>query len=204
MLSRLDNGIYTFAESSTDAEPITVHQTTLETACNRLHQALSDVNSAFKAFETDDELRALLTKFCYNADDFYEHRCRINWCIEELNTMLNYAKTHQDTIPDKYDFITLFDAGYRLRTSYKNHYMFEYILQDTEDREIVIEIQFNLDDPDNVAAVRRRTIEFEKVPHGRSSTAIIYEDMSIDETMFKLIHNTKENERRKHDSKASS
>lgn len=67
--------------------------------------------------------------------------------------------------------------------------MYERLLEDNDEREVVDEIQF----PNGKPLRRLRTVLWEKVEHGKSSKSITYEEIEIDEKLALVIENTLRN-----------
>ena len=178
-----NNYIYQF---DGDRYPEKVNRKKADKMLKRIADALKTIkDEASAAYENDSSLYNLIENYIFSGFDFDEGQCyRLDEALDSVTGLQEIFATNNDEIllPEEID--TLRDLGYKKHFSHG--FFFEKIIEDTEDKEVVDEIQMTKDGP-----IRRlRTIEYEKTDHGRSSTSIKYKKLPIGKRLMKAIENS--------------
>lgn len=138
-----------------------------------------------KLEESDTELWHLINDEtpCYNE---YEFADLCNQYSTNLMSLMIGLKINNDEIPEEH--ITLEELGYKkMPFSREECTIYEKILEDTDEKEVVEEIVLM----DNDVRRRKRVTFWEKNPHGKHSTSIKYTSLQLTKKITEAIENTK-------------
>ena len=104
--------------------------------------------------------------------------------IEEIREEL---ENNDDDVPAEEEIVNLRDKGFKRIFGYEAVSLWEKVLEDTDEREVVEEISIR---DGEIYNHRKRTTLWEKTEYGRASKNIDYEDMPINEELRALVRNT--------------
>ena len=110
--------------------------------------------------------------------------------LEYAEGLKQQLETGDDDIPEPEDVLLLSDIGYKHQPFDKEGYWMKPI-EDTRVQAIIEELWI-AGDPIR----RQRTIDYEIINGGRSSTNIVYKKLPIGKKLMKIIQNTKNDERK--------
>ena len=149
-------------------------------------KALSYLADTLEELEQSDrELWYLISDEspCYNEYEFID---LCNRYSTNLMGLLIGLKTNNDKIPETH--ITLEDLGYKKMPFGREEYtIYEKIIEDTDEKEVVEEIVLTDDD----IRRRKRVTFWEKNNHGKQSTSIKYTSLKLTKKIIEAIENTK-------------
>ena len=163
--------------------PITINANKLEETICSLVQYYQGIKQVYESIEISNNLDTFFHTFEYQDRENLEWKIRDN--VSRLKEVLDYLKTAQDTIPLVEELTTLEDIGYKELYPYDSDGIYGKWLKDTEEEEVVEEIYVK----ENIH--RLRTTKWETTSWGRHSTSITYQDLFTDNTLKRIIANTK-------------
>lgn len=144
-----------------------------------------------RLYDYDYELYRLLFKDTYNTLDVSDGRSwKLSDIISIIEDLQESLETNDDEIKSAEESIILNDLGFR--REYWDERIWTKILEDTDEKEVVEEvILLKGSEPLH----RKRTTIWEKVPGGKSSKSIVYEDLPISEELRKAAENDNKEKR---------
>ena len=156
----------------------------------KLLKSFEDIRSVMKElYDKDYTSYKLLFDNCleYVITDGDDGRSwKLKNAVESLHDLKDFLNTHDDEIKPEEEVITLTDLGFRLWTWDKSMCIFEKIVEDTEEHEVVEEVLSINGKP----LYRTRTTEWEKTDYGRSSTSIKYKKLRLTKKIEKAFYNS--------------
>lgn len=189
MLSRKEGRNYVVLRAG-ERIPLKLNAKRLDGRLGRIEKALETIGKELKdAYRSDYEEYALLREEIFeNAGSyvsFDEGKCSIvDNLLYGLRQMKETLAGEDDEILPEEEVVTLRDFGYE--ELYRGYGIWEKVLENSEEREVVEEIQ-RLEDP-----LRRiRTTNWKRTDYGKTSTSITYRKLPIGKKLAKAIENTK-------------
>lgn len=133
-----------------------------------------------KIYEENIDLYNLL-------EDVFLYASRYEEFADEIRHLRDQFATHNDEILAPEYVMTLYDLGYKWIPTSREVSIWEMVLEDTDEKEVVEEIQYGPE-----LEVRRiRTVLWEKTDYGKSSKKISYRKKPIGKKLHQIIENTK-------------
>lgn len=153
-----------------------------EKSINDFYHSLKEIRDEHQ--EVYDILLSLIAEKCsmFLCDE--ESLLDLKKYLEEIQKEL---ENNDDEVLSEEELINLRDKEFKRIFGYEAVSLWEKVLEDTDEREVVEEISIR---DGQIYNHRKRTTEWEKTEYGRTSKEIIYEDLPIDEELRKLARNT--------------
>ena len=192
MQTRVDGRNYVILYDD-DRVPEKINKNKVDGALKKLETALKSIQDVIdKAYDDNYNLYRMLDKCIF---DYYPYCTGLDdGKCSTIDSMLYSVRQLQETlkeddeIPDYKEAyensILLEDLGYKNSWGGRRG-VWEKVLEDTDEKEVVEEIQ-RFEDP-----LRRiRTTYWEKTDYGKSSTSITYKKLRIGKKLMRAIENT--------------
>ena len=178
-----------------DHLPEEISQKEMDKALSDLKKAVMHVSTILSDIHARcDVINSIVTEIMNNSclDYIFGEEWHLKQLVNEIESVQEQIHEGSDVVPSYEEAETIEDAGFR--ESWHNSEIFEKVLEDTEEREVVEEIVLKYDPP----LYRKRTTIWEPIKGGRHSKEIKYEDLPLNERIERLIRNTKREKTGKH------
>ena len=168
-----------------------INKNKMDRSLGRIIRALEVIDQEMR--DNSDVRDLIWDEVFYNTqfDSGYgEYPNGIGMVLEYAEGLKQQLETGDDDIPEPEDVLLLSDIGYKHQPFDKEGYWMKPI-EDTRVQAIIEELWI-AGDPIR----RRRTIDYEIINGGRSSTNVVYKKLPIGKKLMKIIQNTKNDERK--------
>lgn len=187
MRSRVKGYNYIF-KIDDDYYPERANKKQTDKSLKKIAAAIQTINDEIAAvYENDYGLYKLIDEYVISETrmECDDGRCRqLEYALDSLKELQETLATHDDEITMTEESETLSAFGYKCLFSDDRFY--EKIIEDSNEREVVDEIQFHGEKP----VRRERTIVWKKVDGGRQSETITYKKLPISKKLMKAIYNS--------------
>lgn len=173
-----------------DRFPVKINKKRLDSSLINLNISLKKIQLLMKElYQTDYDAYAFIRNnvFDYQHFDFDEGSSfLLDNAIDTISSLHEWLLTNHDEILPREEVETLEDLGYQWFGGGFAHIMYEKILEDTDEKEVVEEIQ----EVDGKMLRRIRTTLWEKTHYGKSSLSINYKKIGNTKRLVKAFLNS--------------
>lgn len=175
-----------------DRFPIELNMKRTDETLSEMKVVLAKFNLLLKkTHEEDPDLYGVIVRqvFPYSGIDVDDGSALVLKYLEDsVGDLIRFLKTHDDDVKKRDELETLEDIGYKRPIETSNIDVWEKMIEDCDDREVVDELLFN--NTSKKVFHRLRTIEWERTHCGKSSRSISYSDLPIGKDLRRVIKNT--------------